>query len=456
MIRKRIEKGILIGMLTLAMLLTGVDSSVAGEGGNSAGLSAKTAGAETVSAMATVNQGNEVFFRSQAAGVAQVQKTDRNDTAKLQEKISVSDKKRATFVDIVEDSYDDSDAWIPYVTYYDYTTTSLTLVWYSMGQIDGFHIYRKCKYDSDYKLIGTVKNSYKDESGYYGDYKYFKDTKFLQGITFNYRVVAYRLNEESNAEVELNASGKNAYTLAMPQVTVSSAKRSGNTKAVLKWKKASGVTGYEIYRKNSGSTYKRVKRIGSASTLQWTAGSVSTKKTTNFKIRAYVKYGSNYVYGSFSDAATIVTLAQQKIVNKFKSLQKKYPDGKYWNHRGKSKWNSSTITSKPCIHGYDLLSTTCNYYHCPNGVLGYQCYGFAWKMSDLVYGRNAKIKNFRSFSKCKMGDVIRYSGHSVIITEKHSDYVVVGECNYGNTCIIKWGRKVYRSELSGAVYSRRY
>ena len=77
-------------------------------------------------------------------------------------------------------------------------------------------------------------------------------------------------------------------------------------------------------------------------------------------------------------------------------------------------------------------------------------------MSDLVYGETAKIKNFRSFDKCRMGDVIRYSGHSVFVTEKHKDYIVVGECNYGDTCMILWGRRIYRNELKGALYSSRY
>ena len=77
-------------------------------------------------------------------------------------------------------------------------------------------------------------------------------------------------------------------------------------------------------------------------------------------------------------------------------------------------------------------------------------------MSDLLYGRSAKIKNFTGFSKCRMGDVVRYSGHSIIIVEKHSDYVITGECNYGNTCIIKWGRVVPNFELTGATYSRLY
>ena len=333
-------------------------------------------------------------------------------------------------------------------TYQSYSSTSITLSWMSAGNNTGFHVYRKCAYDSDYKLLGTVANQQYAQM-------IFKDNTFVRGIRFTYRIVSYQRDENTGVETEYHNFVSNSYLYRISQVKLSSAMRSGKTKAVIKWKKAAGVKGYEIFRKNSGSQYKRVKRIGSASTLKWTAGGVSKKNQTYFKVRAYVKYNGKYVYGEFSDTGTVVSLADGKILRKFRQLQRKYPAGKYWNHKGKSKWNSSTTTNKPCTH-YDVIASSCNYYNCPNGVIGYQCYGFAWKMSDLIYGRRAKIKNFRSYGKCRMGDVIRYSGHSVIITEKHSSYVVVGECNAGNTCIISWGRKVYRSELAGAVYSRRY
>lgn len=334
------------------------------------------------------------------------------------------------------------------LTYQAYTSTSLTLTWMSGGNNTGFHVYRKCKYDNDYKLLGTVANRQ------YGQMT-FKDSTFVRGIEFTYRVVSYQMDEATGEEAELPSYASNTYLYKISQVKVTSAKRSGKTKAVLKWKKAAGVKGYEIYRKNSGGTYKRARRIGSRDTLKWTAGNLSGKKSTYFKVRAYVKYQGKYVYGEFSDTQTVVSLTNYTIVRKFAYLQKKFPSGKYWNHKGKSNWNSSTITNKPCVH-YGAVASSCNYYRCPNKVIGYQCYGFAWKMSDLIYGRKAKIKNFRSFGKCRMGDVIRYKGHSVIITEKYSSYVVVGECNAGNTCIINWGRKVYKSELSGALYSRRY
>jgi len=334
------------------------------------------------------------------------------------------------------------------LTYQSYSSTSITLTWMSGGNNTGFHVYRKCEYDNDYKLLGTVPNRQYEQMT-------FKDSTFVRGIRFTYRVVSYQKDDTTGEETDLSSYASNTYLYEISQVKVSSAKRSGKTKAILKWKKAAGVKGYEIYRKNSGRKYKRAKRIGSSTTVQWTAKNLSKTKSTYFKVRAYVKYNGKYVYGEFSDTQTVVSLTNYKIVRKIASLKKKFPSGKYWNHKGKSKWNSSTITNKPCVH-HGAVASSCNYYRCPNKVIGYQCYGFAWKMSDLIYGRKAKIKNFRSFGKCRMGDVIRYSGHSVIITEKHSSYVLVGECNAGNTCIINWGRKVYKSELSGALYSRRY
>lgn len=352
----------------------------------------------------------------------------------------------------VNDDVDQEPAYgyIYNLTYQSYTSTSLTLTWMSGGNNTGFHVYRKCKYDKDFQLLGTVANRQ------YGQLT-FKDRGFVRGIEFTYRVVSYQKDETTGEEAELPSYASNTYLYKISQVKMTSAKRSGKTKAVLKWKKAAGVKGYEIYRKNSGGRYKRARRIGSKDTVKWTAGSLSGKKSTYFKVRAYVKYQGKYVYGEFSDTQTVVSLTNDRIVRKFASLQKRFPSGRYWNHKGKKKWNSATTTNRPCVHDNVMnYSTSCNYYRCPNKVIGYQCYGFAWKMSDLIYGRKAKIKNFRSYGKCRMGDVIRYRGHSVIITEKYSSYVVVGECNAGNTCIINWGRKVYKSELSGALYSRRY
>lgn len=327
-----------------------------------------------------------------------------------------------------------------------YTSTTLTLSWFSDGNNEGFYVYRKCKYDKTYKKLGSVRNNPYETHVY-------KDKDFVRGINFTYKIVAYR--HDSKGKITEGSSKKQSIKIAVPKTTLSSASRSGK-KALLKWKKVSGASGYEIYQKNGSGSYKKVKTIKKGSTVSGSVSNVPKNSPIRFKVRAYTTYHGNTAYGSYSAVKVIQSTTKERIAKKFKKLQKLYPDGRYWNHVGKTKYNSSTTTNKPCNHiTYDDIST-CNHYNCPNGILGFQCYGFAWKMSDLIYGRNAKIKNFKSFAKCDMGDVIRYSGHSVIIMEKHKNYVVVGECNYGNTCIIKWGRKVYKDELGNATYSSRY
>lgn len=341
-----------------------------------------------------------------------------------------------------EEPYDD----ISLVKVEDYTSTTLTLSWFSDGNNEGFHIYRKCKYDKDYKKLGSVKNHPFETHAY-------QDKKFKRGINFTYKIAAYRL--DSNGKETEGASVKQSIKIEIPKVKLISASRSGSN-AVLKWKKIAGASGYEIYQKNGSNAYKKVKTVKSGSAVSCKLPGVPTKSTVRFKVRAFVTYSGNSACGSYSEEKLIYSSMNQRIAKKFKQLQKLYPDGRYWNHVGKAKYNSTTTTNKPCMHStYDDIST-CNHYSCPNGILGFQCYGFAWKMSDLIFGRNAKIKNFKSFAKSKMGDVIRYSGHSVIIVEKHKNYIVAGECNYGNTCIIKWGRRIYKSELKNATYSTRY
>lgn len=324
-----------------------------------------------------------------------------------------------------------------------YTTSSVQLEWYSLGNSTGYHIYRKCKFDSAYKKVGSVENTFGQ--------MWFTDKTFKRGITYKYKLVSYRIDE--NGEEKEGISSICTAECKLPAVSIKAVGRSGNN-AIVKWKTVKNVAGYEIYKKVSGGKRVKVKTVGKTATKA-SVSNVSRTKTTAFYVRAYVTYGKNKVMGAFSTAKCLYNLSTQKIVAKIKQLQKKFPSGKYWNHVGKKKYDSSTVTNKPCSHWGNQLST-CNCYVCPNGVYGYQCYGFAWKMSDLVYGKTAKIKNFRSFDKCRMGDVIRYSGHSVFVTEKHKDYIVVGECNYGNTCMILWGRRIYRNELKGALYSSRY
>ena len=169
----------------------------------------------------------------------------------------------------------------------------------------------------------------------------------------------------------------------------------------------------------------------------------------------YVDANGYYVSGYMTDA---------QILGKIEYLKTKYPEGKYWNHVGISTTGdtSEIITNTPCYHGAFSSYSTCNRYDIFNAdiegyswIKGYQCAGFAFKLSDEIFGTDAdRIYYNYNFDSIRVGDTIRIGeyfgnyGHSVVVIGKSKNYITVAECNAGNTCKINWGRKISRSELN--------
>lgn len=158
-------------------------------------------------------------------------------------------------------------------------------------------------------------------------------------------------------------------------------------------------------------------------------------------------------------------ITQEAIKNKLNQLRSKFPHGKYWNSNGLDPDvdSSDKVTNNPCKHrgpveGWSYFGSEGDHCKGYTGVTasGSQCYGFASKISDEIFGEDPVVNVHDDFDKAKIGDNIRVNGHSMIIIEKSKDYVKVVECNYGDTCIIKWDRKVYRKSLNGAEYTTRY
>ena len=332
------------------------------------------------------------------------------------------------------------------VSYSEPSANGVMLTFSSMQDTaSGYYIYRHSKYDADYvkvgELVRTADMPFKEIT--------YQDTTFVSGISFAYKVVPYHVQPdgqivEGHASSELTVKKK----LAAPKIQ----KVSRNTKTIkVTWKKTSGVSGYEIRYMTSRKWKKVVSQPAKTSA---SIKKDTTKSGVKVKMRGFVSYGGKRIYSDYSKVVTLYSTEEEQIRNKFKQLRKKYPSYSYWNHMGKSSYNSSTITNIPCQHNRYGLKY-CNHYDCPDNIIGLQCYGFAWKMSDFIYGKNAKVKKHKSFEKAAVGDVVRYHGHSIIIVEKHKNYVVAGECNVGGTCMILWGRKVYKSELSNATYSHR-
>ena len=111
------------------------------------------------------------------------------------------------------------------------------------------------------------------------------------------------------------------------------------------------------------------------------------------------------------------------------AMQAQYPEGMHW--------------------------TNDNFYEWKGGVFsgGFGCAGFAFLLSDTAFGDlPARVIEDYTYEEIRVGDILRINGnsHSVVILEKHSDWVVLAEGNYNSS--IHWGRTLTRAQVMNGDY----
>lgn len=87
-------------------------------------------------------------------------------------------------------------------------------------------------------------------------------------------------------------------------VRINKVRKVSSTKAKITWKSAGNVTGYEIFRKNSGGAYKKIATV-SGKRLSYTNKRLKRRKTYYYMIRAYRVVDGVKVYGKNSAAKKI-------------------------------------------------------------------------------------------------------------------------------------------------------
>lgn len=180
------------------------------------------------------------------------------------------------------------------------------------------------------------------------------------------------------------------------------------------------------------------KRIGRIVLLLFLAGTLSVILPQNITVRA-----AN-TSGTFEERIT--------------QLKRKFPSGKYWNHKRGSKSNPDEYTSVPCNHhgncsknGRDYSgSCGCNSF---NGC-SIQCMGFAEKLGYDVYGTNPRTQWKKSYdlANVKAGDILRYGTHSIFITKVSGDTLTYADCNSDGHCVIRWNGTIKKSQIHNFVY----
>lgn len=93
-----------------------------------------------------------------------------------------------------------------------------------------------------------------------------------------------------------------AFFIKIPLKTTVKATAEKGRKALIKWKKSAGATGYKIYRaaKKNGK-YKVVKTVKKGSTVKWTNKKLNAGKKYYYKVRAFRKEYGKIAYSAFSN-----------------------------------------------------------------------------------------------------------------------------------------------------------
>lgn len=174
------------------------------------------------------------------------------------------------------------------------STSAIQISWKRDSVVSGYEIYMSTSKSKGYKKIATVKGNSKIT---------YKKTKLTSGKNYYFKVRSYKV-----------INGKNNYG-AYSQVLLSTTKpatpkisklTTKSRKVTINWKKISGSNGYEIYMKQSGGKYIKIKTITKGSIIKYTKNNLSKGKNYYFKVRAYKTVNSGKkVYSSYSTAKKI-------------------------------------------------------------------------------------------------------------------------------------------------------
>ncbi len=199
------------------------------------------------------------------------------------------------------------------------TYKTLKVTWKKVSGATSYAVYRSTSRNGTYKKVGTAKNGKLS----------FVDKTCSCGKKYYYKVKAYRSKTDG-----IMSEPKSGCTRPA-KVSISGNTTYNSTKITLKWKKASGAQGYEVWRSTSkNGTYKKVKTITSGKTVSWTNKGLKKKTVYYYKVRSYnQKIDKTTLYGPFSSVYK-KTKAGWRYVDGYKL---------YYNSKGKLVKDVSSI-----------------------------------------------------------------------------------------------------------------
>ena len=204
--------------------------------------------------------------------------------------------------------------------------------------------------------------------------------------------------------------------------------------------------------------------VKGSGTVEWSCSVPKGAKTGSYKLRIDATQGKKTTAFTFVWKVTKYVYAAKPsaaMQKQFDYLKKQLPQGKFWNHGVKGTktviLDDGTVTSistHRCTswsHKKDNFwksKSTCN--HVANG---YQCHGFALLLALYTWGHvpqeSSKKTGTAEVNSLKPGDVVRFlkDKHTMFVLKVEKGTVYYADCNWGNTCRIRWNGKISVSSL---------
>ncbi len=183
------------------------------------------------------------------------------------------------------------------------------ITWTKVNHADSYNILRK-KSGGSWSVIGTATGTnYTDKS-----------SSLSAGATYYYTVQAYAKNEDEYSISDYNTTGLKVVYRPIPSLSSASTSQSGATK--VSWKKATGASGYAVYRKPANGSWSRIKTTTDTSYTD--TAKLKSGKTYYYTVRAYYgnattaknnQYKTNYWSGYNSTGKKAVYLSTPSITS---------------------------------------------------------------------------------------------------------------------------------------------
>ena len=152
--------------------------------------------------------------------------------------------------------------------------------------------------------IGVVKyNGSYYWAQFFGEENLNKATSIPKNKTVTRKIKALKENVKDEYNFKIDEL-KSADTKPK-KVTGLKAKKQTTTSITLNWSKASGATGYEIYKYNSSK--KKWEKVGSTTKTSYTVKKLKAGTKYKFKVKAYKTVNKKKYYGSYSSELQTAT-----------------------------------------------------------------------------------------------------------------------------------------------------